>query len=272
MLVSVSKEGHPDHHFFEGNFSATGATVQLQVTSLMRKGEKTSLKNSVYKKICNAQTKSIAQYEKWHRKYNGWSVGSFRSSSSWPEVSTKGNTIFSPKLVFLFFNELQPDGKGPKLPNSAFWSCSFSLCPARFCLGCSGGQVLRCAASGGRDLGHWVTVGLVGQGKLPRATTHHGEPDFKEFCCFGALTVWFFSRLGVHLCSGAQGRYVPWAVAQEGNMGGRRRRKEASPLKIMDKRRFQVFPLWCWGTLALAYQLTVLQKEFCCYKHGSHSF
>lgn len=56
MLLAVSNEGHPDHCFFQENFSETAAVAQLWVALLMSKG-KNSLKNPVYKNICKVQIK-----------------------------------------------------------------------------------------------------------------------------------------------------------------------------------------------------------------------
>lgn len=50
MLLSVSNEGHPDHHLFYGNLSGTGAIAQLWVASLKSQKKKNKIKNSVYRK------------------------------------------------------------------------------------------------------------------------------------------------------------------------------------------------------------------------------
>lgn len=50
-----------------------------------------------------------------------------------PKFQPKEILIFHLCLcAFFFLNELQPDRKRPKSPNSASWLCFFSLCPAYF--------------------------------------------------------------------------------------------------------------------------------------------
>lgn len=74
-----------------------------------------------------------------------------------PKFQPKEILIFHLCLcAFFFLNELQPDRKRPKSPNSASWFCFFSLCPGCFFFQAAL-EHKHCS------VGCWVMVALAGQ-------------------------------------------------------------------------------------------------------------